>query len=141
MKLICTLPAALDVFEMTFEGVEYVVIAKADLKGLYEPASEKRALGPQPVLAKSRKPRSAKTPKVAKAAEEPRKLSAPVQEAIVSLLGKRPMTSLEIVEAMKSSTPACVYTTLSALRKRGDIETKLDAHDGIRKNYLKARAA
>jgi hypothetical protein len=144
MTLHCRLPRAMNAFEMTFEGVEYLVIKKASLGVLYEPECapvEKPAAEVPQAKRKYQRRSTAKPihqahPPVVEAGSRP----APMQDAIRRELAKRPLTSAELGDVIGRDKMACIYTALATMRKAGDVTTAPD-ENGIRKNALTKHAA
>jgi hypothetical protein len=133
MKLVCALPQEIEAFEMSFEGRNYLVIEAAAFGGLFRPKAEE----PQ-----KRSPKAAKAAQVARPAAQPK--SEPAQPAhgsaracVLEALRKRPMSSGEMIEALKGKTTAqSIYVALSAMRKDGSVSTHEDEKDAVRRNYL-----
>lgn len=69
------------------------------------------------------------------AAELPSKTQAGPTERILALLAKRPMSSSELIDALKCE-PHYVYSNCSAMKNKGHIENVIDddpASDGVRR--------
>jgi hypothetical protein len=140
MNLHCRIPETVKAFEMSFEGVDYLVIEKGALAGLFEAAHETVA----PAAASVRRGKVAKVKRVAVAkpihAAAPVEMTrrpAPMQDAICQQLMRRPMTSAELGQVIGADKMPSIYTALATMRKAGDVVTVPD-ENGTRKNSLVA---
>lgn len=95
-------------------------------------AAPPRRVQAKPVAKKKGRPKAA--PVAADVVKLPEEATA--GERVLALLKKAPMTSGELVKAAGVSSGS-VYAALSAMRQRGEIETREDETDGYRKNFLK----
>ena len=60
--------------------------------------------------------------------------SGGTKDKVMKLLQAKPMGSGDLIKASGLTSPM-VYTALTTMRKAGQVETKEDPTDGMRKNY------
>lgn len=135
-------PAEIEATEAVIGGQKFLIVPAEALAGLYvaKPEQEAAPRKPRRVAAADRV-----APKVAVRRKYTRKArvieSAPatgdstVADQISSLLCKRPMTSGELVGAIRADS-SFIYRTLARMRLEKDVETREDPADGQRKNFL-----
>jgi hypothetical protein len=137
MQLSVRLPQTIEAIQIILDGHDYYAIPRDVLEALYEQSPVCRDATPAP--------RKRRAPKATKAGRKPRRAATPVEiapagsatvaEQVLTALRKRPMTSGELIEQIKSH-PSAVYGALKNLRTDKKVETREDPTDAQRKNYL-----
>jgi len=141
---------------MTFEGIEYLVVVKSELAGLYGITEQAVAVALTPAPAPKPRRQAVRRPK---AEPKPTRIVQPaavaepeaqpeaepkgrpvlsVRDRVLGLLAKRPMSSQELGTVLQPQGVGMqsLYSALTYMRSRGDIVMINDAKDGVRRNAL-----
>jgi hypothetical protein len=137
MQLQIRLPQQIEAVELTLNGCEYYAISKGALDALFGPSRENgnaTHAGPRkPIRAQEARRKAAKYN-----LQAPAKISKPPLDdvGVSAAVGQAPHDQRRPSSAHQMCHTSAIYGALAKMRISGQVETKEDPTDGIRKNFL-----